>query len=110
MITEIVLFNLPAGTTRAQAVDRFRKTAPIWAANTELVRKNYLFDANGPRAGGVYLWPSVEAAKRAHDEAWLAGVEKAFGNRPVITYFETPVVVDNALGQVIEETPAEEAA
>ena len=64
MITELVLFNLPVGITRAQVVAGMHATAAAWRANPELVRKNYLYDAANRQAGGAYLWPSVEAAQR----------------------------------------------
>ena len=95
MITELVLFNLPVGLTRAQVVAGMHATAAAWRANTELVRKNYLYDAANRQAGGAYLWPSVEAAQRGHDAAWRARIKEMYGSEPVIRYFETPLIVDN---------------
>ena len=103
MITELVLFDLPPGMTRDQLVANFRKTAPNWRANPELIRKNYLFDAAAGQGGGVYLWRDVAAAKRWHDDAWQAKAAEIYGARPTIRYFETPIVVDNAAGQIVEE-------
>ena len=37
----------------------------LFQNNTELTRKNYIYDPDKGQAGGVYLWPSVEAAQRA---------------------------------------------
>jgi hypothetical protein len=37
----------------------------------------------------------------AHDEAWRQGIRRKYGSEPVVRYFETPLVVDNALGQTI---------
>jgi hypothetical protein len=104
MITEIVLFDLPDGMTRGQAADGFRQNAPVWGANPELVRKNYLYDPATHQGGGAYLWPNIAAAQRAHDAAWCEMIEKRFGKKPVIRYFETPVVVDNVLHKIIDET------
>lgn len=47
---------------------------------------------------------SADAAVRAHDEAWRRGVRENFGSEPAIRYFQTPLVVDNALQETIEET------
>jgi hypothetical protein len=103
MITELVLFDLPAGMTREQHVSNYRKTAPNWRANPELIRKNYLYDAAGRQGGGIYLWRDVAAAKRWHDHAWKAKAAEIYGSMPVIRYFETPIVVDNAAKDIVEE-------
>lgn len=106
MITEIVVFDLPDGMTRDDVVANYRRSAPTWRANPDLIRKNYLFDAETRKAGGVYLWHSIDAAKRARDDAWLDRVRRTYGSEPVVQYFATPLVVDNALGQTLESTDA----
>jgi hypothetical protein len=103
MITELVLFDLPAGMTREQVRAAFRQSAPNWRANRDLIRKNYLYDPDGGRAGGVYLWPDIAAARRAHDAAWCETVRKRYGSAPTFHYFETPVVVDNAHDETVED-------
>src|SRR5262249_36071353 len=65
MITEIITFEIPDGMTRDQVVANYRRSAPGWRANADRIRKNYLYDANTRRAGGVYLWRNLEAALRA---------------------------------------------
>ena len=106
MITEIITFA--NGMTRDEVVANYRRSAPTWRANPDLIRKNYLFDAEARRAGGVYLWRSMEAARRARDAAWLDRVRRTYGSEPTVQYFETPLVADNALGKtIIEEDPAE---
>ena len=102
MITELVLFDLPAGMSREQVVANFRKTAPGWRANPDLIRKNYLYDAAAGQGGGVYLWRDIEAARRWHDEAWKAKAAEVYGNVPTIRCFETPIVVDNAAQSTVE--------
>ena len=44
----------------------------------------------------------MEAAKRARDAAWLDRVRRSYGSEPVVQYFETPLVADNAIGQTID--------
>jgi hypothetical protein len=107
MITEIVLFDLPAGMTREEVIAKYRQTAPKWHANGDLIRKNYLYDEAGRRGGGVYLWPDRASAERAHDAAWIAMARQAYGSTPVIQYFETPVLVDNAAGRILEAGASE---
>jgi hypothetical protein len=103
MITELVLFNLPEGMTREQVVSNYRQTTQKWRANPHLIRKNYLFNGEARQGGGVYLWKDVEAAKRWHDDAWRSKVVELYGSEPVISYFETPFVVDNAAQDIVEE-------
>ncbi len=104
MISELVMFDLPAGMTREQVVDGMREVAPSWRRNPDLIRKTFLYDAARSRTGALYLWKNRAAADRAHDDAWRRRVRDRYGSEPVLQYFETPLVVDNALGQTIEET------
>lgn len=104
MITEIVTFEIPAEMTRDEVVANYRRSAPTWRANPELIRKNYLFDPETRRAGGVYLWRSMDAARRARDASWLERVRKTYGSEPVVQYFQTPLIADNALGQTLDES------
>ncbi len=106
MITEVVTFGILDGMTREEVVANFRRSAPGWRANPDLIRKTYLYDAETRRAGGVYLWRSMEAARRARGAAWLDRVRRTYGNEPVVQYFETPLVVDNALDRTIDESDA----
>lgn len=103
MITEIITFRLPEGMTREEVMANYRRSAPAWRANPDLIRKNYLYDAGSRRGGGVYLWRNIEAARRARDAAWLERVRRNYGSEPVVQYFETPIVADNAMGRTIED-------
>jgi hypothetical protein len=104
MITEFVTFALPKGMTREQLVDNYRQTAPKWRQNPDLIRKNYLFDQSSGLGGGVYLWKTIAAAQRWHDESWRRKVVELYGSEPTIRYFETPIVVDNLAQKTIEDT------
>lgn len=104
MISELVLFELPHGMTREQVVDGMRAVAPAWRRNPDLIRKTFLYDATNRRSGALYLWKTREAATAAHDDAWRARIVQTYGGVPTVQYFETPLVVDNALGRTIEET------
>lgn len=102
MITEIIVFDLPDGMTQEEVMANYRRSAPGWRANPDLIRKNYLYDGERRKAGGVYLWRDMEAARSARDEAWLGRVRRTYGSEPVVQYFATPLVVDNALNQTIQ--------
>jgi len=94
MITAIVRFPLPKGTSLEDAKAMFEKSVPNYKSSPGLVRKYYLFgeDRTG---GGVYLWESREAAARQYSAGWRSMIEQKFGTAPEITYYETPVIVDN---------------
>lgn len=104
MISELVWFDLPAGMRREEVVEGMREVAPAWRRNPELIRKTFLYDAANGRTGALYLWKSKEAADAAHGDAWRGRVRSKYGSTPTREFFETPLVVDNALGQIIEDT------
>ncbi len=102
MISELVSFAVPPGMTREQVIEGMREVAPKWRRNPDLIRKTFLYDPGIGQTGALYLWPDRESAERAHDEAWRARIREKYGSEPVIRYFETPLVIDNALGAIIE--------
>ena len=65
-----------------------------------LVRKYYLFNAEAATGGGIYLWKSREDAERTYTAEWKRMIRERYGAEPRITYFDTPVVVDNATGEI----------
>ena len=107
MILEIVTFNLPAGQDRAKELDAVRGVTAKWAANPDLVRKQFGFglgDAAGTGAG-VYVWPSIEAAEKAHSEEWREAVKARTGGYPTIQYFDLLAEVDNSRDAITEWSP-----
>jgi len=103
MITEYVLFDVPRSMSRDDVVAGMRAVAPKWRATPDLIRKTFVYDPDNFQTGAFYLWRNKAAAVRAHDDAWRRGVRQTFGSEPVIRYFQTPLVVDNALQATIEE-------
>ena len=95
MITAIVRFPLQPGTKLEDARTLFEGSAPKYRGAPGLVRKYYLFGDDGT-GGGVYLWESREAAERMYTDEWKKMIADRYGTPPQITYFETPVIVDNA--------------
>ena len=49
MISEIVLFHLPEGMSRADAMAKYRARVPMWQANPDLIHKAFLFDEESRR-------------------------------------------------------------
>jgi hypothetical protein len=99
MITAIVRFKLPANIDAAKAAELFRGSAPKYQGLQGLVRKYYLVDAESRTGGGCYLWESREAAERVYNAEWRNMIADRYGAAPEISYFETPVIVDNSQGK-----------
>ena len=104
MITEIVTFELPDGTTREDVFKAFEQTAPVWGDNPDLIRKNYLFDVDGGIAGGVYLWRERAHAEKWHGAEFRKKIKAVYGAEPISQFFETPIVVDNLTGEITWES------
>ena len=102
MITEYVLFHLPEGISRDKVVAGMHDVAPRWRKEPNLVRKTFIFDAHANQAGAFYLWTDRVSAEAAHDEGWRQRIRATYGSEPRIRYFDTPLVVDNALGKLVE--------
>ena len=106
MIVELVTFKTPEGWDRARVLDDARRTIPKWRSDPDLLRKHFvrgLGDDEGT-AAGIYVWPSIEAAKRAHDETWREGIRQRTGGYPAIRYFDLFLLVDNEHQRVVEWT------
>lgn len=103
MITEIVTFRLPEGATREEVFSNYEKTVSTWRDNPDLIRKNYIFDAESGVAGGVYLWKRRADAEKWHGEAFRKKVREIYGAEPKSQFFETPIVVDNAASEIVTD-------
>jgi hypothetical protein len=101
MITAIVTFQLPKPITLDQARETFLSTAPKYQDVAGLIRKYYLLSEDGATAGGVYLWRSRADAEALYTESWRTFVRGKYGTHPVVTYMDSPVVVDNLTGEII---------
>jgi hypothetical protein len=103
MITVLVQFQLPQPLTREKAREVFLSTAPKYRKIPGLIRKNYLLSLDGSSAGGAYLWKSREDAERLYTDEWKQFIFDKYGAHPSLTYFETPVVVDNTVGETLTD-------
>lgn len=98
MIVAIVNFQLPSDVTAEQARKLYAASAPEYRAMKGLVRKYYLWDADTHIGGGVYLWESRAAAEAVYTTEWKAYIKGRYGVEPAITWFDSPVIVDNEIG------------
>jgi hypothetical protein len=103
MMTALVQFRLPEPLNRDQAREVFLSTAPRYRDAQGLIRKYYILSEDGRTAGGVYLWKSLEEAEGLYTEEWRNFIFQKYGARPTITFFHSPVVVDNLSEQIIED-------
>ncbi len=103
MITTIVQFTLPQPMTRDEARKVFQSTAPKYRGLPGLVRKYYIVADDGRTAGGVYLWNSRADAQAVYTDEWRAFVTGKYGSPPSLSWFETPVVVDNLADAIIDD-------
>lgn len=102
MITALLQTRLPQPVTPDEAREMFRRTAPNYQGKDGLIRKYYLLSEDRHSVGGVYLWESREKAERVYTDEWREYVKATFGDYPSLTYFDTPLVVDNLVGEIIE--------
>jgi hypothetical protein len=103
MITTLTQFKLPQPVTREKAREIFLSTAPNYREVKGLIRKCYLLSEDGGTAGGVYLWRSRSDAEQLFTDDWKRFVAEKYGAEPSIQYFDTPVIVDNLVGEIIKD-------
>jgi hypothetical protein len=102
MITALVQFKLPEPLTRDEAQEIFSSTAPRYRDFQGLIRQYYVLSEDGVTAGGVYLWQSRKDAERLYTDEWKKFVVEKYGSEPSITYFESPIIVDNLTGEIVK--------
>ena len=103
MITALVQFKLPQPLSIVKAREIFSGTAPKYREVHGLVRKYYILSQDGETAGGVYLWNSQEDAERLYTDEWKQFIFGKYGALPSVTYFESPVTIDNVTGEIITD-------
>jgi hypothetical protein len=103
MITAIVQFTLPQPISLEKGREIFSGTAPKYREIPGLLRKYYLLSPDGRTAGGVYLWQSRKEAEALYNEDWRKFIREKYNTDPVVTYFESPVIVDNLTGEIIKD-------
>ena len=104
MITALVQFKLLQPITREKAQELFVGTAPKYRDISGLIRKYFLLSEDGGTAGGVYLWKSKKDAESLYTKEWLNVIRERYGALPSVTYFESPVIVDNLANEIISDS------
>jgi hypothetical protein len=101
MTTAIIQFPLPSGAPADVVKDGFLEVAPFFKGPPELLRKYFLLSHDGATGGGVYLWTSRQAAHDFSETTIRPMIKEKFHVEPSISYFETPVIVDNVSSQIL---------
>lgn len=101
MIVEMVSFEVPGGMTQDEVLADARGVVAHWQANPDLIRKHFVRGEDG-RHAGIYIWPSREAAQKAHNAEWIARFKERTGTAPTFTYFDMFMLIDNENGTVSE--------
>jgi len=99
--TVIIQYPLPPGAPIDAVKTGFLEVAPFFQGPPGLLRKYFLLSDDGTTGGGVYLWTSRQ---RAHDFSEVTirpMIQEKFHVEPSITYFDTPVIVDNVSSQIL---------
>lgn len=91
-------FSLPVPSDE-KFVAAARKSAPKFRelGPHGLISKDYIHDDKG--VGGVYVWESRAAAQAWFTEEKLVEYTKTFGVRPVLSWFDSLLTVDNKAGE-----------
>ena len=76
MITEIVLFRLPDGMSREEAIAKYRLSVPGWRANPDLIRKTFLLMKNLVGAAGF------TTGKASRPRSWGMGLNFKNESKP----------------------------
>ena len=103
MITTITEFRMAEPITLEEAESIFKSTAPKYLKMSGLIRKCYMLSEDGLSLGGAYLWESRAHAEAIYTESWREFVREKYGTEPSVTYFQTPVVVDNVTNKIYSD-------
>jgi Putative mono-oxygenase ydhR len=103
MITVITTFQLPKPITPEEAQTAFLSTAPNYRGVAGLFRKYYYLSEDRKTLGGIYLWNSRAEAEAMFTENWRTLVRNRYDTDPSLTYFDSPVVVDNLSNEILSD-------
>lgn len=99
MITAICKYSLRDDLTPAEAMKEMKETIHVYKGRPGLIRKYICVNMEEKYGCGIYLWED-----RASAEAYFADavpvMREQLGCEPEVTYFFTPLVLDNVTGDV----------
>ena len=92
-VATLVVIRTPAGITRPMLEGGFKQALPVYEKIPGLLRK--FFIANEDSFGGMYLWKDRASADAWYTTAWRAKAKATYGSEPQLTYFDSPLQIDN---------------
>ena len=93
LVAVVVIAKIPPGTTRAKVEEGIAASVPTYQNIPGLIRK--VFTVNEDSYGGLYVWANRAAAEAWFTPEFVAKVKARTGVEPQITYFDSPVQIDN---------------
>ena len=93
-VAVVVSIPTPPSIDRATLEAGIRRAVPDYRRVPGLLRK--YFTAGAHEFGGVYLFTTRAAAQAWFGPAWHARIAQAYHATATITYYDVPVVLDNA--------------
>ncbi|MFM2042524.1 MAG: hypothetical protein RLY86_1100 [Pseudomonadota bacterium] len=100
MITVFSKYPLRPGLTREQAIAEIQETIHVYKDRPGVIRKYICLDWDRRVGYGVYLWSDRALAEKFYEMARPI-IARQVGAEPEITFLDTPIIVDNASGEVI---------
>ena len=101
MITTLVQFKLPSPITLAEATRRFEQCAEVPESPRADPQVLHPLGRRPGRRAASISGNRAPAAERVYNGEWRERVEQLYGATPTITWFDSPVVVDNLAGGAI---------
>ena len=101
MVTTITEFKLSEPITLEEAKQLFLSTSLKYEDVSGLIEKCYMLSGDRYSFGGVYLWISRDRSEEIFTEKWIKHMSEKYNAKVSVTYFETPVVVnDNVIEKI----------
>jgi hypothetical protein len=101
MITAIVKWRVNDGQSREEVLNKFKKSVSLYTGMDHLIRKYFVFsrDKDELWGMGIYLWDDESAANAFYE---MAGpiIKKETGSEPEVTFFDTPMILENQTKEV----------
>jgi len=97
MIIAQVRFELSQPVSLEEITKKFESTAPKYKDRDGLIRKCYVRSEDGETVGAFYFWETRAHAERTYTQEWKDMVRGTYGAEPIITFFDSPVIVENGV-------------
>lgn len=95
MHTVFFKYVLPNPVPRAEMLEKFQASEPMFRGVPKLIRKQYGYDEETHTGYSVYTWESEADARAFYNEDFIAHFTKTFGTTPELLFIDTLFVVDN---------------